>query len=96
MNVGVVSEFVNPSIQFNTEEVKSEDSLNGIEFKATTQLLPRSVRQWYERWSPEWTEWTSGGSLGPAHIVKKNGKWSVVTAIPNQYKALDCSKVPKG
>jgi hypothetical protein len=86
-------------IHFRTEKISREERLNGLEFKATTELEPGPYRWWNPK-TKAWADWTDRIIDSPALLTKRNGVWTV-QGVPQESfgerKPLPaCSQAPAG
>lgn len=76
----------------DAREGSDADKMNGMEAKAQVNCGCKMYR-WYSAVNG-WTRWVEGSAgPGPLWIVKRNGKW-VMTQMPNQRTAVECSQLP--
>lgn len=85
------------NMEFRTEPLTQEEKLNGVQFKAITNLSFGPFRWWIVK-NKAWRDWQVGEIAPPAIVIRKNGVWSVHVAPDRSEdrEALSvCSQVPR-
>ena len=91
---GAVQLVTDLRVQFKTEKISREERLNGVEFKATTELEPGPSRWWNPK-TKTWAYWTDQPVAPPAALMKKKGVWTV--QFNDERKPIAaCSQAPAG